>query len=80
MKKKRERSVLLVGGPYDARTLYNPLPEVGESVLLSVDHGDQHAYLCETDGTATYTGVITEHERACRYETRLSEPAPDPTK
>jgi hypothetical protein len=75
-----ERSVLLVGGPFDSRTLYNPLPEVGESVMLSIGHGDQHAYRCETPGTATYAGTTTEHEWARRYETRISEPASDPTK
>jgi hypothetical protein len=76
-----ERSVLLVGGPFDSRTLYNPLPEVGESVLLSFDGGgDQHTYRCETPGTATYAGTTTEHERARRYETRISQPASDPTK
>lgn len=75
-----ERSVLLVGGPFDARTLYNPLPAVGETVLMSIDHGDQHVYLCETDGTASYTGVVTEADRVLLFDTRISEPASDPTK
>lgn len=74
------RTVLLIGGPFDARTLSQPLPEVGESVLLAVDHGDQHSYLCETPGTASYTGVITEAEQARRIVVMLSAPAKDPTR
>lgn len=79
----RQRPViLLVGGPYDARTFeaYRRV-DVGSVIQVAAEtYGAVHNYLVETRGTATYTGLDESPDTEGMVEVMLSAPASDPTK